>query len=52
MDDIDETSWQEWVIVVEGILFVVITIDCIIGFTHYRINGDYMMAETEDDDIL
>lgn len=52
LGDIDETSWQEWVIVVEGILFLVIAIDCIIGFTHSRINGEYMMAYTEDDDIL
>jgi hypothetical protein len=52
LDDIDETSWQEWVIVVEGVLLLIIAIDCIIGFTHSRINGEYMMAYTEDDDIL
>ena len=46
--EISEFEWQEWILIVEIILFVILIIDGLLGFTHSRINGDYEEASTDD----
>ena len=46
--EITEFEWQEWILIVEIFLFVILIIDGLLGFTHSRINGDYEEASTDD----
>lgn len=48
--DIDEHTWQEFVIVTELGLLAMLLIDSLIGFAHRGINGSYGVVNTEDDD--
>ena len=49
-DVIDSVEWQQWVIVTEIALFVILVIDGILGFAQHRING-YNLADTDDDTV-
>ncbi len=50
-NQIDEKEWQEWVIVTEVVLFVMLLIDIILGFAQKRINGEYSSVESDDYDF-
>ena len=51
-EGIDEKDWQEWVIVTEIVLLVMLVVDSILGFVHNRINGEYSMVDLDDTDEL